>query len=103
MKLLTHQLRKQLPPLYAQEGKGDDAIAYIKLFHPLSSWTWYATEGEQQDEDFIFFGLVCGDEKELGYFSLNDLEQTTIHGLRMERDRFFKPTKLSTLKQNYNR
>ena len=32
MKLLTKELQKKLPPLYSQDGKGDDAIAYAKFF-----------------------------------------------------------------------
>jgi hypothetical protein len=55
MQLLTDELRQKLPALYAQ-SKVKDPTVYIKFFTPDSSWTWYATEGEQQDGDFIFFG-----------------------------------------------
>lgn len=98
MKLLTKALLKQLPPLYSQE-KVSDPVAYIKFFCPWNQWTWYATEGSQEGEDFIFFGLVKGFETELGYFSLNELEQ--IKGpllLKIERDYYFNPTPLSQLK-----
>ena len=44
MKLLTKELEKKLPSLYAQDGKGDEAIAYAKFFDPCGSWTWYVTE-----------------------------------------------------------
>ena len=37
MKLLTKELRRKLPPLYSQDGKGGKAIAYLKLFTPSSS------------------------------------------------------------------
>jgi hypothetical protein len=40
MKLLTDQIRKILPPLYAQDGKGGKGVAYVKFFTPSSSWTW---------------------------------------------------------------
>ena len=46
MNLLTKQIRSELPKLYAQDGKGDEAIVYVKFFTPDSNWTWYATEGE---------------------------------------------------------
>ena len=46
MELLTAELRKRLPPLYAQE-KNKDPIVHIKLFTPDSSWTWYVTEGSE--------------------------------------------------------
>ena len=45
MKLLPQTIRRKLPPLYAQDGKGGKAIAHIKYFTPSSSWTWYLTEG----------------------------------------------------------
>tara|TARA_Y100000296_G_scaffold86129_1_gene124749 strand:+ start:192 stop:467 length:276 start_codon:yes stop_codon:yes gene_type:complete len=88
MKLLTKELKKKLPPLYANEDKKDpDAI--VKFFTPFSNWTWYATEFDGED---LFFGLVDGHEKELGYFSLNELESL---GSKIERDLYWKPTPLS--------
>ena len=62
MKLLTKEIRKNLPKLYAQDGKGDEAIVHVKFFTPWSNWTWYATEGEPifdddgNEIDFRFFG-----------------------------------------------
>ena len=95
MKLLTQEIRKKLPALYAQDGKSGDAVAYLKLFTPDSGWTWYITEGSQQDEDFLMFGLVDGLEKELGYVSLKELESVKgPMGLPIERDRFWKPKTL---------
>ena len=92
MKLLTKEIRKKLPSLYAQEGKGGKAIVYVKFFTPDSSWTWYATEFDGED---TFFGLVDGHEKELGYFSLKELESVKgPMGLPIERDLYFKPKTL---------
>lgn len=68
MELLPDDLRLQLPKLYAQE-QTEDKIFYVKYFTPDANWTWYACEGEQEDDDFIFFGYVIGFEKEWGYFS----------------------------------
>jgi hypothetical protein len=88
MKLLTDELRAQLPPLYAQEGVSDP-IVYAKLFTPWTSWTWYITEGSQED-DFIFFCYVIGQEREWGYFSLAELESVRgPAGLTIERDLHF--------------
>ena len=96
MKLLTKELQKKLPPLYSQDGKGDDAIVYAKFFDPCSSWTWYATEYDPDTREF--FGLVDGEYKELGYFSLDQLESfTNFLGLGIERDIHFDPIKLSEL------
>jgi len=97
MKLLTQALLRQLPKLYAQDTKGDDAIAYCKFFTPDAHWTWYATEF---DGDDTFFGYVVGDFPELGYFSLSELKQIRgCLGLPVERDRFFRPTPLRELKK----
>jgi hypothetical protein len=91
MQLLTDELRSTLPKLYAQDGKGMEAIAYVKFFALFSSWTWYATEFDGED---TFFGLVNGHESELGYFSLSELESL---GNRIERDIYFPPTPLIDL------
>src|SRR5512139_2471402 len=44
MKLLTKELAAKLPPLYANEKQGEEALALVKFFTPDSSWTWYASE-----------------------------------------------------------
>lgn len=44
MKLLTKDNRESLPELYAQDGKGDDAVVQVKFFHTGYDWRWYATE-----------------------------------------------------------
>jgi len=95
MQLLTKTLHRQRPPLYTQEGKGLDAIAYVKFFTPDAHWTWYATEFDGED---TFFGFVSGDFPELGYFSLKELSQVRGRlGLPVERDRYFRPTPLRRL------
>lgn len=91
MQLLTDELRAQLPALYAQNGATDMTIN-AKFFTPDSSWTWYVAEGQQEDDDFIFFGYVNGHDLEAGYFSLKDLESVRgPWGLPIERDLHFEP------------
>ncbi len=95
MKLLTKEVLKKLPELYSQEEKGLEAVAVVKFFTPDSSWTWYATEFDGED---LFFGLVDGFEKELGYFRLSELKQVKGKlGLPIERDRYFEPKPLKEL------
>lgn len=97
MKLLTKAIENKLPALYAQDEKGDDAVAYVKFFTPDANWTWYATEYDPETK--TFFGLVDGFEKELGYFTLDELEQ--VRGglnLPVERDLYFTPTTIGELK-----
>jgi|TARA_Y100001951_G_C11057833_1_gene139164 hypothetical protein len=83
--LLTKELRAELPPLYSSEELSEENTPVIaKFFTPDSSWTWYACEFDGKD---TFFGLVDGHEKELGYFSLNELESLRgPFGLPVERD-----------------
>jgi len=95
MKLLTKEVLRKLPKLYSQDGKGLEAIAVVKFFTPDGGWTWYATEFDGKD---TFFGLADGFEKELGYFSLSELQSVRGKlGLPIERDMYFHPTKLKEL------
>jgi hypothetical protein len=95
MHLLTKAIRRRLPPLYANEAKGLDALVIVKFFTPDSSWTWYASEFDGED---LFFGLTVGFEPELGYFRLSELQTVRGQlGLPVERDRFFTPTPLRVL------
>ncbi len=97
MKLLTKEIRDKLPPLYSQENV-EDPIVQVKFFTPDSNWTWYATEFDPKQE--LFFGWVVGFEKELGYFSLKEMESARgPMGLAIERDKWFKPMPLSEVKK----
>lgn len=89
MKLMTKEIEAKLPRLYSQAEEKNPKII-VKFFHPLSSWTWYVTEGEKiGNGDWRFFGLVDGHEKELGYFHLSQLEEVKVKGLGVERDMYF--------------
>lgn len=95
MKLLTKEIEKKLPKLYSQEKVSNPKII-VKFFHPLSNWTWYVTEGDRQkDGAWLFFGLVDGFEKELGYFTLKQLEEVKVKGLGIERDMYFGEHRLN--------
>lgn len=77
-KLLTTEMRNEIPALYSQDGKPpEDVPIAVKFFSPFSSWSWFATEGESRGDDFIFFGMVHGFERELGYFMLSELAEAT--------------------------
>lgn len=101
MLLLTKANRKQLPPLYSQEEKGEEAVAQVKFFTPDSSWTWYASEFDGED---LFFGLVDGMELEYGYFSLRELQSVRGKlGLPIERDMYWTPKTFREIKAELNR
>ena len=93
MKLITQEVRKKLPPLYSQEDKpAGQAVAPVKFFTPDSSWTWYPVEWDGED---LFFGLVDGLVKEMGYFSLSELQAIRgPMGLPIERDLYWRPRKI---------
>jgi len=117
VKLLTKELKRNLPPLYSQE-EVEDPVVIVKFFHPRSNWTWYAYEAsavvaaeegrymslkeavDVEIQDVLFFGLVSGLEEELGYFSLRELEGVKDGwGLGVERDLYFEPKRLSEVRK----
>lgn len=101
MKLLTKEIIKKLPALGSQDGKNPkDVPIVVKFFCPWGRYTFYATEGEQQGDDWVFFGLVRGQETELGYFSLNELMSVKgPGGLKIERDMWFGDHTLAEAKE----
>ena len=96
MQLLTKELREKLPKLYSTEAIPiEEKVVIVKYFTPWTSWTWYGVEFDGKDR---FFGLVDGLEKEWGYFSLSELQSIQgPGGLKIERDYYFKPTKIKDL------
>ena len=89
--------KMKIPKLYETEEQ-NDPITYVKLF--LDGWTWYITE-ISIDED-IAFGYVVSPfcSGELGYFSINEIKTIKNSlGMGVERDLYFKPCKLSTIKK----
>jgi len=91
MKLMTKEIEAKMPPLYSNENhSAKDTKVIAKFFHPFSSWTWYATEGnKEEDGTYLFFGYVRGMENELGYFTERELAGIRICGLGIERDLYF--------------
>lgn len=92
MKLITKAILKNLPALYSTDGVPvTDKKVAVKFFAPWGNFTWYAFEGEvQEDGDILFFGAVEGHEFELGYWTLSQLELIVgPFGLRIERDRHY--------------
>lgn len=87
MKLMTKALEARFAKVGRQEALGEDAVVIAKFFHPMSSWTWYATEFDEATQ--TFFGLVDGHEEELGYFSLTEMAEVKVRGLGVERDLYW--------------
>lgn len=93
-KLMTDELRKQLPKLYAQENNSDPMVV-VKFFSPYSQAVWYVTEFDGEDTMFGWADLGFG-QGELGYISLSELSEVNRNGLPLvERDLSWKPVLLS--------
>ena len=85
-KFLTKEILGKFPKLKETENEENPKII-AKFFCPWNNWTWYTTEYDGED---TFFGLVEGFEKELGYFSLSELQSLRgPGGLKIERDMYF--------------
>jgi len=91
MKLMTKEIEEKIPALYSTEEAPFSPRVYVKFFHPLSNWTWYATEYDPATGDF--FGFVDGDDRSLGGFNLKELESVSVRGLGIERDLHWDDTK----------
>ena len=64
-----------MPELYEQENS-ENPIAYAHFIKEAIDGRvlhWYVTEASERDGDVLLFGLVNMFEKELGYFTLNEL------------------------------
>lgn len=101
MKLITKKIENELAkyPLYSQDSKGNEAVAICKFF--LQGFTWYVLEAQKNGNDYEFFGIVDGLDKEYGYFTLSQLQSLRGRwGLTVERDMYFKPTKVKDIRFN---
>ena len=110
-------------PFHADQ---EDPLVVCKFYAPWTDWAWYVISAEQcadwlwysadwmlgtvNDEPhpdeygegtgFEFFGLVVGQETELGFFSSAEL--ITVrgpYGEQIERDVHFTPCKLSEIQR----
>ena len=86
--LMPAAIAETFPPLYATQHE-DDPVARLKWFTPDSSWTWFVVEYDPAER--LCFGLVIGHERELGYFSLEEIQELRGPlGLQVERDLYWK-------------
>lgn len=79
MELITKELKEAFKkkPLYSTEDTPLlEKEIVVKYFNPYGVGTWLITEGqEQEDGDYLFFGLCFLSEWELGYITLKQLEE----------------------------
>lgn len=114
-KYFTQEIIKRIPPLYAQDGKGDDAIVHVKFFLTGSNWTWFITEASaviddeyvalkdvkpgDDIEEIVMFGMTHGQFNELGYTHFGELlgVRSPMFRLPVERDLHYGPTRLGDI------
>lgn len=89
MKLLTKEMEKQFEKIGCQDGNKNPTVI-AKFFSIVNGWRWYSTEYIKEDN--VFFGMTCGFENELGYFSLGEFEELNRKSIcpPIERDINFK-------------
>ena len=104
MKLITKELEKIIPKIGDQELV-KDPIAFVKLFNPVGAGRWFVMEYDPKTQIAFGYVSIFGDwNDELGDFSLSELEQLDLpYGCQIERDMFFKPTRLSHIKEQYTK
>jgi ADP-ribose pyrophosphatase YjhB (NUDIX family) len=91
---------KDMPKTYDQDGKGDDAIAYLHYF--IGGSDWYITENDKQEPPIQAFGfsVLNGDYQnaEIGYISISELISNGV-----ELDLYFKPLSVKEIKEKMNK
>ena len=87
---------ESMPETYGQDGKGDQAVAYLHYFN--SSMDWYITEKDcdpDNEGQIQAFGLAdLGYGAELGYISIKELIENNV-----ELDLYFEPQTLAVIRK----
>ena len=96
----------RVPPLGAQGGCGDEAIAHVKLFVPGSRWTLFICEHDPAEA--LVFGWVVSplgpDCDEWGYASLHEIARVRVPlGQPPERDLDFAPKPVREARAEHRR
>jgi hypothetical protein len=77
MELLPKEIADRLPPSIARRSRATTRSHSVKFFTPWTSWTWYASEYDPTQR--LCFGVVVGHERQLRYFSVEELEAMGNH------------------------
>lgn len=122
MKLLTKEIAKRFPAIYATDGAAPEKkMVVVKFFDPQGAGTWYAFEADAlidaENErwmplaeavktrtpysDVKFFGYTTGlGCNELGYFLLSQLESFRGgYRLGIERDLHYTPQSFADIER----
>ena len=98
--LFPKHVQDSLPPFRTgdDEIEYEDLTAQVKFFIPVGLGTWWAAEYDEETR--TFFGMADLGYRELGYFSLDELENYSGPlGLGIERDIHFEPVAMVEIMQ----
>lgn len=105
--LVTKALGRKIPALgkmtLSETATTDDRVPVVKLFTPMSSWTWYILEWDEETGEC--YGLVQGFAQEFGYFNLDDLAEVRAGNLpimAVERDCYWTPQTIEEIKEDWH-
>jgi len=90
--LFTKRQTEMLIKNHNEQDGSKSFKAVVKLFNPAGIGTWYLSELDPERN--VAFGLCCLHENELGYVSIDELQEFRgALGLGIERDRMFEANK----------
>ena len=93
MKLLTKAQRMKMIKNHQQQDGTKEFDGVVKLFNPIGLGTWYLSELDPDTN--IAWGVCSITDAEYGSVSIDEIEETTLAmGLKIERDKFWKPCSL---------
>ena len=98
---MTKEIKEKAQKQF-DDGSDMEQMVVAKYFDPVGSWKWFLMN-MHKDEDYCW-GIVKGNEVEMGSFSMKELEDIHLpFGLTIERDTMFKPVKASKVWEQLNK
>ena len=97
MKLMTKEITHKAQEQYPLGSDMDNQFIVAKFFDPCGTWSWYLMNQDPDDSDYLW-GIVKGNEIEVGSFSLSELQNYKGSlGIGIERDLYFMPINATEL------
>lgn len=99
--LIPQNIGGSIPNLYATDDDKPigDKTAHLRFFFPAGSYTAYVIEHEPKTGELFTLTTMNGEDWELGYASLSEIQSLEISGLKVERDLYFEPTQLKNIQE----
>ena len=99
--LIPESFIGKIPKLYDTDDDNPigDKTAYARFFFPISPYTAYVLEHEPKTGELFTLTTMNGEDWELGYASLEEIQSLEIGSLKVERDLHFEPTPLKDIEE----